>query len=170
MFRSHGSCVPLALLAMVTVFAVVPVNASAANPSVNVTAYSKTVSGNIGSATDGVSATVSLIRAGTLRDSVTSPATSGGTGDWSATLPLHAPGDPRDVVLVGYSAGGDPVSPQPNVGNPYPAFRPVQRARHELYTIVRLRARNPHLVRPGDLGRMSLSPFSTLVYVQPAGG
>lgn len=56
--RRAARIVPLAALLLA-----VPFSASAlAAPTVNVTAYSQTITGNIGSATNGVKATVSLTR------------------------------------------------------------------------------------------------------------
>ena len=82
--------------------------AFAAGPMVDITRYSSAVSGNIGSATAGVGVTVSLVRAGTTVG--TAPAaTTSASGDWTATLPTHAPSDALDVVGVKYSGAGAPA-------------------------------------------------------------
>jgi len=95
----------IALLA--TVILALPASALAAAPSVSVTAYSKTITGNIGSPTSGVKATVSLLRGNppTAVETVTSAGTNA-SGEWTATLLKHAPGDARDILNVKYSAGG----------------------------------------------------------------
>ncbi|MGO9205776.1 MAG: hypothetical protein ACLQBX_06235, partial [Candidatus Limnocylindrales bacterium] len=95
----------IALLA--TVILALPASALAAAPSVSVTAYSKTITGNIGSPTSGVKATVSLLRGNppTAVETVTSAGTNA-SGEWTATLLKHAPGDARDILDVKYSAGG----------------------------------------------------------------
>jgi hypothetical protein len=87
----------------------VPASAFATAPTVNVTAYSKTVTGNIGSSTSGVKATVSLLRGNppTAVATVTSAGTNA-SGEWTATLPTHAPGDARDILNVSYSGTGAP--------------------------------------------------------------
>jgi hypothetical protein len=93
---------------LAAVILAVPASAFA-TPTVNVTAYSKTVTGNIGSSTSGVKATVSLLRGNppTAVATVTSAGTNA-SGEWTATLPTHAPGDARDILNVSYSGTGAP--------------------------------------------------------------
>jgi hypothetical protein len=76
-------------------------------PSVSVGLYSPIVSGNIGSATSGVSVTVKLLRPETVV--ATATATTGADGAWTATLPTHAPSNSRDVVAVDYAGTGAPA-------------------------------------------------------------
>ena len=92
------------------------------SPTVNVTAYSKTVTGNIGGTNaNGVTATVTLTRGNApmgggsppIVDTMTSAATSGGNGNWTVTLPTHAPGDFRDMLAVSYSGIGARVPGAP---------------------------------------------------------
>lgn len=72
-------------------------NAAHAAPSVAMTLYAPTVSGNIGASTSGVSVIVKLVRNG--QTVATSPAASTDAGGaWTATLPEHAPSDARDAV------------------------------------------------------------------------
>jgi hypothetical protein len=81
--------------------------ALAAAPSVHITRYSPTITGNIGTAEAGVEVTVSLVRDGTTVE--TSPAaTTNASGEWAATLPVHAPSDTLDVVKVQYTGTGAP--------------------------------------------------------------
>jgi hypothetical protein len=77
------------LVVVVAVFAcwLVQTGAAAADSpaaSVTVTAFSPTVSGNIGENVAGVGVTVSLVRSGTTV--ATATATTSGSGDWTATL------------------------------------------------------------------------------------
>lgn len=92
---------------------------------VNLTQFSPTVTGNIGKATGGISATALLVKAG-----VVVAAAEGKTnarGSWRVTLRSlgnvapRAVGDDRDLILIGYGGGG----PKPDEiatgagGNPF---------------------------------------------------
>lgn len=89
--------------------------ALAAAPSVHITRYSPTISGNIGAATAGVKVTAALVRAGTTIE--TSPAaTTNASGEWTAALAAHAPSDALDVIKVHYSGTGAP--PESTYGEP----------------------------------------------------
>jgi hypothetical protein len=105
----------------------------AAPPSVAIAEYGQAVSGNIGSATSGVSVQVLLQRnildsTGELIRRTVSTAPSVATaadGTWSASLPPssdHAPGDNRDSVLVNYSGAGVPPNAElsPDIGGLFP--------------------------------------------------
>ncbi|HWX43898.1 MAG TPA: hypothetical protein VNY52_01080 [Solirubrobacteraceae bacterium] len=82
--------------------------AFAVGPTVRITRYSPAVTGNIGTAEAGVDVTVSLVRAGTTIE--TSPAaTTNASGEWTATLPAHAPSDALDVVKVHYTGTAAPA-------------------------------------------------------------
>src|SRR5690242_1145039 len=70
---------------------------AAADPSVAITRYSPTVTGNVGSATAGVGVTTDLVRDGTVVDAA--PAVqSDADGNWTASLPSHRPSDALDVL------------------------------------------------------------------------
>jgi hypothetical protein len=89
--------------------------ALAAAPSVHITRYSSTISGNIGAATAGVKVTAALVRAETTIE--TSPvATTNASGEWTAALAAHAPSDALDVIKVHYSGTGAP--PESTYGEP----------------------------------------------------
>jgi hypothetical protein len=83
-------------------------------PQVDLTQFSSTVTGNIGSATAGVTANVSLVRAGVAVAQGTG--TTDGSGDWTASLcqvgggtcTAHYVGDDRDEIDVDYSDSADP--------------------------------------------------------------
>lgn len=82
--------------------------AQAAVPTVSATLFSPVVSGDVGAATSGVSVTVKLLRAGAAV--AMSPATTtGADGTWTATLALHAPSNPKDVLEVEYAGSGAPA-------------------------------------------------------------
>ena len=95
-------------------------------PQVNLTQYSPTVTGNIGSATSGVSVTVTLVRMGADGNTVSfssTPVQTNGSGGWTATLP-HAVGDDRDEIDVTYTGTGAPTPSHQviltgNGGNPF---------------------------------------------------
>lgn len=77
-------------------------------PLVQVSLYSGTVTGNIGTATSGVTVQVSLDRAGTTVAIAPSVVTDT-SGDWTAQLPSHSPSDASDEVVVSYSGTGAPT-------------------------------------------------------------
>jgi IPT/TIG domain len=78
-------------------------------PSVTITQFSPAVSGNIGTPTSGVGVEVSLRRVDQVVDSATT--TTEATGDWTATLPTHAPSSDReDTLTVAYSGAGAPAN------------------------------------------------------------
>jgi hypothetical protein len=86
--------------------------------TVDLTQFSRTVSGNIGSAHGGLGVEVAIVRAGApVAIAVTRTRASGA---WSVTL-SHAVGDDRDLIAVRYGKGG----PAPDVietgsgGNPF---------------------------------------------------
>jgi hypothetical protein len=87
-------------------------------PQVNLTQFSPTVTGNIGSATQNVGVTVTLVRSDADGNPVPVASNTRATdanGNW--TVPLsHAVGDDRDEIDVDYSdAPGQPgSSPMPN--------------------------------------------------------
>ena len=83
--------------------------ASAANPTVALTRYSTTVTGNIGSSTAGVAVTVSLVRAGITVATAPTVVTDV-SGNWTAVLPNHPPSGDHDVVNVSYSGAGAPAN------------------------------------------------------------
>jgi hypothetical protein len=96
-------------------------------PQVNLTQFSSTVAGNIGSDTSGVNVTVSLIRADADGNPVTVASGSARTaadGSWSVSVAPHYVGDDRDEIDVDYSGTGAP-SPSHEViltgngGNPF---------------------------------------------------
>ncbi len=118
----------LALLAAAIL--VLPASALAAAPTVNVTRYSKAISGNIGATgTTGVTAVAYLVRGncnepsdtcgsmGTpvqgdnIVDQTPSAAVSSGDGSWSTSFPSHAPGDGNDTVVVTYPTGTGAPAP-----------------------------------------------------------
>jgi hypothetical protein len=81
-------------------------------PQVNLTQYSSTVSGEVGSKTAGVGVEVSLFRAtpaGTAAAVAEHSTTTDAIGDWSLSLAPFAPGDDRDVIVVQYT--GSPLAP-----------------------------------------------------------
>lgn len=94
-------------------------------PSVNLSQFSTTVTGNIGKGeTSGVPVEVRLVRAGTVVADGTGR--TDGSGDWTVTL-SHAVGDDRDEIDVIYNGGtsGTGIPAQPtetiltgNGGNP----------------------------------------------------
>ena len=92
-------------------------------PQVNLTQYSRVVSGNVGGA-HAVSVHVSLIRAGEDGSPVTvasnSTISSASDGSWAVTLQRPV-GDDRDEIDVDYGAGGpqNDVILTGNGGNPY---------------------------------------------------
>lgn len=77
--------------------------------TVVITRYSPTITGNIGSATEGVGVTASLLRDGAVVDTAPDAVTNS-AGEWTATLPAHAPSDPLDVVDVDYSGLAGPIN------------------------------------------------------------
>jgi hypothetical protein len=82
--------------------------ALAAAPNVQITRYSPVVTGTTGTAKAGVEVAVTLDRAGTTI--ATAPtATTNAQGEWTATLPAHAPADFTDTVNVAYTGTGAPV-------------------------------------------------------------
>lgn len=89
-------------------------------PQVDLTQFSKAVSGNIGANTSGVGVQVTLLRPAQVAQAST---TSNGTGGWSLTL-QHPVGDDRDEIDVDYSGPGAPrprhqVILTGNGGNPF---------------------------------------------------
>lgn len=106
----HRAC----LLAL-TLLACGAASAQAAVPVVAITQYSPTVSGNIGTATSGVAVTLQLQRASATVAQATT--TTDGAGDWTATLPAHAPSNPSDAVLVAYAGAGAPPDVQYSVSS-----------------------------------------------------
>lgn len=96
-------------------------------PQVNLTQFSSTVTGNIGSNSSGVHVTVSLIRADSAGNPVVVSSGSGTTaadGSWSVSVAPHYVGDDRDEIDVDYSGTRAP-SPSHEViltgngGNPF---------------------------------------------------
>jgi hypothetical protein len=96
-------------------------------PQVHLTQFSPTVSGNIEHHTAGVSVKVTLQRANASGAPVTVASghtTTAGDGSWSVSLGVHAIGDDRDVITVGYSGAGAPTPSQEQIltgngGNPF---------------------------------------------------
>ncbi len=97
-------------------------------PEVDLTQFSSTVSGNIGSNAAGVRVTVALYRGRPRSSSVTSTpvlihasTTTGPTGAWSLSLAPFAVGDDRDLVTVTYSGASLPPDfiTTGNGGNPF---------------------------------------------------
>jgi hypothetical protein len=82
--------------------------AQATAPSMSATMFSPAISGNIGSATSGVSVTVQLERDG-QSVAVAPTATTDVNGDWTATLPSHAPSNPDDIIEVDYAGTEAPT-------------------------------------------------------------
>jgi hypothetical protein len=106
----HRAC-----LLAVGLLACAAASAQAATPTVVITQYSPTVSGNIGTATSGVAVTVQLQRGGgtvALATTATDLA-----GDWTATLASHAPSNPSDGVVVEYAGTGAPPNVQYSVSS-----------------------------------------------------
>jgi hypothetical protein len=92
-------------------------------PQVNLTQFSDTVTGNIGSATSGVSVHVTVLRGTSATQVAQAFGTTNGSGDWTATL-QHPVGDDRDEIDVTYSGAGAPVPNDQviltgNGGNPF---------------------------------------------------
>jgi hypothetical protein len=90
--------------------AIVPV------PSITITKYSGSLSGNIGENVAGVSVTVSLEREAGDRSQVTvatKTASTDANGAWSATLPSNAFGAPDDELSVSYAIGSAPGGTTP---------------------------------------------------------
>jgi hypothetical protein len=95
-------------------------------PQVDLTQFSRSVSGNIASATAGVDVSVSLLRAAADGSSVQvaqGSATTDAGGNWSLTL-QHPVGDDRDEIDVDYSGAGTPTPNHQviltgNGGNPF---------------------------------------------------
>ena len=117
----------VALLA--TVMLAVPASALA-TPTVNITRYSKAISGNIGAtSTTGVTAVAYLVRGncnqpsdncgsmGTpvggdnIVDQTPSAPVSSSDGSWSTSFLNHAPGDGNDTVVVTYPTGTGAPAP-----------------------------------------------------------
>lgn len=80
-----------------------------AAPSVALSMYSPTVSGEIGTATGGVSVTASLQR-GADTVATSAPGLTDAAGAWTAVLPAHAPARPGDIVQVEYAGSGAPAN------------------------------------------------------------
>ncbi len=95
-------------------------------PQVNLTQFSPTVTGNIGSATQNVGVTVTLLRSDADGNAVPvaqAPTATLPDGSWQVTL-SHAVGDDRDEIDVDYSGTGAPnithqVILTGNGGNPF---------------------------------------------------
>jgi hypothetical protein len=95
-------------------------------PQVNMTQFSKTITGNIASMSPGVGVTVSLLRSDAQGNPVTvssASTTTAGDGSWSVSL-SHAVGDDRDEIDVDYSGAGAPTPDHQviltgNGGNPF---------------------------------------------------
>ena len=102
-------------------------------PQIDLTQFSSTVSGNIGSATAGVTVAVAIYRTHRQSSSaLTAPsttkvaqasATTDASGAWSLSLAPFAVGDDRDLVTVTYSGTGAPALPDyittGSGGNPF---------------------------------------------------
>jgi hypothetical protein len=95
-------------------------------PQVELTQFSKEVSGNIGKETAGVKVTVSLFRRAANGEAVRvaqGTSETGAAGGWTVTL-QHAVGDDRDELVVAYKGVGAPTPSQQaimtgNGGNPF---------------------------------------------------
>jgi hypothetical protein len=95
-------------------------------PQVDMSQFSSTVSGNIGSATAGVNVTVSILRAaadGSSAQAAQRSATTDAAGNWSLSLQRPV-GDDRDEIDVDYSGAGAPTPAHQviltgNGGNPF---------------------------------------------------
>jgi hypothetical protein len=98
----------VAVLCLGAGFAFSAAAADAAPPSVSATLFSPVLSGNVVSATSGVSVTAHLVRSGHVVAS-TPVATTDGSGVWTTTLTSHAPASPDDVIEVTYSGTGAPA-------------------------------------------------------------
>ncbi len=112
---------PLALLAAILVL---PASALASpTPTVNITRYSKAISGNAG--VSGVTVEAYLVRGNcnessdtcgsstpvqgdNIVDQTPGGVVTDGSGNWSTSFPTHAPGDGNDTVVVTYSGGTGP--------------------------------------------------------------
>ena len=94
-------------------------------PQVNMTQFSKTITGNIASMSAGVGVTVSLLRSDAQGNPVTVSSASTTTADGTWSVPLsHAVGDDRDEIDVDYSGAGAPTPDHQviltgNGGNPF---------------------------------------------------
>jgi hypothetical protein len=77
-------------------------------PQVNLTQFSGTVTGNIGSATAGVGVTVTLLRGHSSLEAAHASDTTDSSGAWSVKL-AHPVGDDRDEIDVDYSGAGAPT-------------------------------------------------------------
>ncbi len=77
-------------------------------PQVNLTQFSRTVTGNLGTETAGVGVTVTLRRGHSATRVAQASGTTSGTGAWSVTL-KHPVGDDRDEIDVRYSGEGAPT-------------------------------------------------------------
>jgi hypothetical protein len=92
-------------------------------PQVNLTQFSKTVSGNIGHATSGVGVQVALLRGAAGTQVAQSSTSTAADGSWTVTLG-HPVGDDRDEIDVVYSGVGAPTPGHQviltgNGGNPF---------------------------------------------------
>jgi hypothetical protein len=92
-------------------------------PQVNLTQFSPSVSGNIGSKTANVSVKVTLLRGAGATQVAQQATTTDANGNWSLTL-QHAVGDDRDEIDVDYSGTGAPTPNHQviltgNGGNPF---------------------------------------------------
>ncbi len=92
-------------------------------PQVNLTQFSRTVTGNIGHATAGVNVTVSLLRGSAATRVARASGMTNANGDWSVKL-AHPVGDDRDEIDVHYSGTGAPAPAKQviltgNGGNPF---------------------------------------------------
>lgn len=77
-------------------------------PQVNLTQYSTTVTGNIGSTTSDVGVQVTVLRGSGGTQVAQASTTTGADGGWTVTL-AHAVGDDRDEIDVDYSGTGAPT-------------------------------------------------------------
>jgi hypothetical protein len=92
-------------------------------PQVNLSQYSSTVTGDIGSTTAGVGVQVDLFRATAagVADVAQGSTTTDSSGDWSVSLAPFAVGDDRDLILVSYSGSAlaPDFIPTGSGGNPF---------------------------------------------------
>ena len=95
-------------------------------PQVNLTQFTNAVTGNIGTATPGVSVDVQLLRNGADGNPVdvaSGSTTTSANGNWSVSLGSHVVGDDRDEIDITYGAGGPTPNNQVimtgNGGNPF---------------------------------------------------
>ncbi|HEY2355568.1 MAG TPA: hypothetical protein VGH79_11790 [Gaiellaceae bacterium] len=77
-------------------------------PQVDLTQFSRTVTGNIEHATAGVGVKVTLLRGSSGLKAAQASGTTDASGAWSVTL-SHAVGDDRDEIAVDYSGTGAPT-------------------------------------------------------------